>query len=67
MYEDNDVSNILSRQTSRNSGKLNGFSRRSLGVSKRVGSYVVDIIAEYEGNQELEGLIKKAFPQFKGV
>lgn len=50
-YEDTYISELLSRNTSKNSGNLNGFSRRSLGVSKRVGSYVVDVIAEYEGNQ----------------
>src|SRR5690606_33526963 len=65
--EDTDIPELLSRQTSRNSGKLNGFSRRSLGVSKRLGGYDVDVVAEYEGNQEIESLIKNAFPQFKGT
>ncbi|WP_395092951.1 hypothetical protein ACF3NR_02500 [Vaginella massiliensis] len=51
--EDTNISELLTRQTLRNSGKLNGFSRRSLGVSKRLGGYVVDVIAEYEGNQEI--------------
>ncbi len=34
--EDTNISELLTRQTLRNSGKLNGFSRRSLGVSKRL-------------------------------
>lgn len=66
-YEDSYISELLPRITSRNSGKLNGFSRRSLGASKRLGGYDVDVIAEYEGNQEVESLIKKVFPKFKGT
>lgn len=66
-HEDTYISELLTRHTSRNSGKLNGFSRRSLGVSKRVGDYDVDVIAEYEGNQEVESLIKNVFPEFKGT
>lgn len=65
--EDTNISKLLSRNTSRNSGKLNGFSRRSLGVSKRLGGYDVEVIAEYEGNQEIESLIKNVFPGFKGT
>ena len=65
--EDTNIPELLSRNTSRNSGKLNGFSRRSLGVSKRLGGYDVEVIAEYEGNQEIESLIKNVFPGFKGT
>ena len=66
-YEDSFISDSLSRYTENSSGKLNGFSRRSLGVSKRLGRYDVDVIAEYEGNKEVERLIKNVFPQFKGT
>ena len=66
-YEDSFISDSLSRYTENSSGKLNGFSRRSLGVSKRLGRYDVDVIAEYEGNKEVERLIKDVFPQFKGT
>lgn len=66
-HEDTHISDALSRHTSRNSGKLNGFSRRSLGVSKRLGRYDVDVIAEYEGNKEVDKSIKDVFPKFKGT
>ena len=66
-YEDSFISDSLSRYTENSSGKLNGFSRRILGVSKRLGRYDVDVIAEYEGNKEVERLIKDVFPQFKGT
>ena len=66
-HEDSFISDSLSRYTENSSGKLNGFNRRSLGVSKRLGRYDVDVIAEYKGNKEVERLIKDVFPQFKGT
>ena len=38
-----------------------------MGVSKRLGGYDVDVIAEYQGNSEVESAIKKVFPSFAGV
>src|SRR5690606_20750318 len=66
-YEDNDISELLTRHTLRNGGKLNGFSRRSLGRTQVLGDHTVTVVAEYLADNNTESLIKKAFPNFKGA